>query len=276
MTEESFKGGKGGALSGNRVVKEGRRMMSRRRGDGIHLLRSLTPGEDTTGCCVCCSAPACCPMLSVMPCCDHSKYIVAHRDASKYVFVRENSLEWNAPEIVWESGSWLGIDPCMYTVLDNPQVVYFDDPIFDYISDQTRCCNETRTCLNGGNGEIVHLDSRCFWGMCYRSHSPCPCVPTFAPLACFPCARRKIIYLKDAAEGIHAIKQAVRNAREHDTLYHVPSDSDEWSNIVSGRSMKDGKVGGAPGGRDGDADDASPSAEQYAPVDVEIPAHWVD
>lgn len=243
-------------LGGKRVVKEGRRMMSRRREDGIHLLKSLTPGLHSTGCCVCCSAPACCPMCSALICCDHSKYIVAQRDASKYVLVRENSLEWNEPEIVWEGGNCFGIDPCLYGVQDNPQVVYYDDPMIDEISDQTRWCNETRTCLNGGSGERVQLTSTCFFGICYRASFPCPCVPVCVPTALFPCARRRVLYLKDAAEGIHEIKNAVRNAREHDPLYQ--DQTEDWHRIVA-----------AGAGEDVDADaDADSDPENTSAVEI--------
>ena len=221
LTKQSSK------LDGNKVVNAKRRMMSRRRADGIRLLRSLAPGQQKTGACVCCAAPSCCPMCSIFLCCDDAKYIAQKRDASKYVFVRENSLEWNEPEIVWKTGSCLGMDPCMYVIQDNPEVVYYDDPMFEEISDQTRWCNETRTCLLGGRGEVVRFTSTCFYGLCYRSAYPCPCVPVCFPRWLFPCARERELYLEDASEGIHAIRNAVRNAREHDTLYQDVDHGDQ-------------------------------------------------
>ena len=43
------------------------------------------------------------------------------------------------------------------------------------------------------------------------------------------------IYLQDAAEGIHVIRQAVRNAREHDPLYSFSENADaaRWSEMTS-------------------------------------------
>ena len=153
----------------------------------------------------------------------------------QYVFVRENSVEWNEPEINWQEGNVCGIDPCMYGVQDNPQVIYYDDPMFDEISDKTRWFNETRTCLCGGHGERIELTSSCCYGLCYRASYPLPCVPICVPTSFFPCARRREIYLQDAAEGIHEMKKAVRNAREHDPLYQ---DVDKWDLQNSGSGSR--------------------------------------
>lgn len=81
------------------VHNSGRRMMSRRDGNAISIIRALSPGVHTNGCCVCCSAPACCPLFSVLPCCSDPEYILVKRQSSKYVYIRENSLEWNDPEV---------------------------------------------------------------------------------------------------------------------------------------------------------------------------------
>jgi len=153
-------------------------------------------------------------------CCDDAKYVVQARDASKYVFVREHSLEWNEPQVVFQTGTCMGVDPCMYVIQDNPNVMYYDDPMFNDISDRTRWCNEWRTCMFGGRGEVVRFTSTCFYGLCFRSSWPLPCVPVCFPVSCLPCAREREIYLDDAAAGIHEIKSALRNAREHDPLYH--------------------------------------------------------
>ena len=42
--------------------------------------------------------------------------------------------------------------------------------------------------------------------------------------------------MHDAAEGIHELKKAVRNARQHDPLYADPdiSDGDRWNELVDG------------------------------------------
>jgi hypothetical protein len=96
----------------------------------------LESGQDDDGCFVCCSAPACLPLLGILPCFRNPEYIIAKHESSKYVYIRENSLEWNTPNIVLSGGACCGIDPCMYTVRDHVHVLYYDDPVFDHLSDQ--------------------------------------------------------------------------------------------------------------------------------------------
>jgi len=50
-------------------------------------------------------------------------------------------------------GLCCGVDPCEYDVQDNISVLYFDDKMFERITDQTRFCNECRTCMFGGKGK---------------------------------------------------------------------------------------------------------------------------
>jgi len=171
-----------GKLDGSKVVNNARRMMSRRRADGVRLLRSLVPGSHKSGACVCCSAPSCCPMCSICMCCDDAKYIVQQRDSSKYVFVREHSLEWNEPQVVFQTGSCLGVDPCMYVVQDTPHLIYYDDPMFNDISDRTRWCHEWRTCMFGGRGEVVRFTSTCFYGYVHAMRCS-QCMPCDASMA---------------------------------------------------------------------------------------------
>ena len=134
----------------NSYTNMGRRMMSRKGKGKIRIMTSLSPGQKTPGCLVCCNAPACCPMISVCPCCNDSEYIHVKKESSKYIYIRENSIEWNDPSVVMKNGSCCGIDPCLYDIQDNVKVIYFDDPSFSRITDQTRFCNECRTCLFGG------------------------------------------------------------------------------------------------------------------------------
>lgn len=56
---------------------------------------SITPGKPIDGCLICCSAPACCPAFTICPCCGDAEYIKHRRQASTYIYIRENSLEWN-------------------------------------------------------------------------------------------------------------------------------------------------------------------------------------
>lgn len=195
-----------------------RRMMSRKSVSAMGILTVLEPGEDVPGCCICCKAPACCPIFSILPCCDDAEYVVVKREASKYIFIRENSIEWNDPEIVLKNGNCFGLDPCVYDVQDHVKVLFFDDPVFERITDQTRMCNETRTCLCGGRGDRIQLDSPCFCGICYRASSPCLFVPICLPSSCIPCALRYEIYTTDAQKGLYEIKK-VRSHALATTLY---------------------------------------------------------
>ena len=199
----------------------GRRMMSRKKKNQVKVLHSLTPGIDTNHWLVCCTAPTCFPLCSMcFPCCNEPEYITVKRQASKYVFIRENSIEWNEPKIVMKSGPCFGIDPCIYEIQDNVRVLYYDDPIFNRITDQTRCLNECRTCLCGGKGERIQIDAPCCFNLCQRSHTfPCPFVPVCLPTLLFPCALKHEIYVDDAQRGMYEIK-AAREAAIKNPLYN--------------------------------------------------------
>jgi hypothetical protein len=105
------------------VKNIGRKMMSRKNNSKIKILSSLSPGKNTPGCLVCCGAPACCPLLSICPCCNDSEYIYIKRESSKYVYIRENSIEWNSPEVIMKHGYCFGVDPCVYDIQDHVKVV---------------------------------------------------------------------------------------------------------------------------------------------------------
>ena len=192
--------------------------MSRLNNKSIKVLQSLNPGKQTNGCFVCCSAPDCCTVCSLCPCCSDSEYIAVRKESSKYIFIRENSLEWNEPKIVMKNGTCCGIDPCVYDIQDNVKILYFDDPIFDRLTDQTRSCNECATCLFGGNGERLLIDSPVCCGLCQRATFPfiltCSCCSSY----CFPCMLQHNIYLEDAQKGLYEIKKA-RNACLNNDFY---------------------------------------------------------
>ena len=196
---------------------KGRRMHSRADDMYLEIMDSLSPGKITNGCCVCCHAPSCCAICSLCPCCDDTEYILLKREASKYIYIRENSIEWNNPAVTFTSGSCCGIDPCLFDVNDRINVIYFDDPMLQRLANTTRTCNECRTCLCGGRGERIQISASCCCGLAYRATCPCPCmcVPICCPTALFPCAMRHEIYLEDANQGIYALKEAMRSAQEH-------------------------------------------------------------
>jgi len=199
-------------------INIGRRVISRKENDNIKVLQSLIPGKNTPGCFVCCSAPDCCTICSLCPCCSDSEYIAVRKESSKYIYIRENSLEWNEPRIVMKYGTCCGIDPCVYDIQDNVKVLYFDDPIFDRLTDQTRSCNECATCLFGGNGERLLIDSPVCCGICQRATFPFICAFSFCTSYCCPCMLQHNIYLEDAQKGLYEIKKA-RNACLKNDLY---------------------------------------------------------
>lgn len=169
-------------------------------------------GKLTSGCLVCCAAPSCCPLCAMCPCFGDAEYVQVLREASSYINIRENSLEWNEPIVVMKEGLCCGVDPCMYDVQDNVKVVYFDDVMFDRMTDKTRCCHECRTCLFGGRGERLRIDAPICCGCCQRGSMPCPCVPVCCPSAICPCLLRHEIHMKDAQQGLYEIKKARVNA----------------------------------------------------------------
>jgi hypothetical protein len=90
--------------------------------------------------------------------------------------------------------------------------------MFDRITDQTRFCNELLTCLCGGNGERIRIDSPTCCGCCQRGAAPCICVPSCCPKWICPCMLRHEIYVHDAQKALYEIKKA-RKAAANNELY---------------------------------------------------------
>jgi hypothetical protein len=80
------------------------------------IIQAIPPASRMTSCYVCCKAPSCCACVSTCPCCEHPEYITMKVEESTYIYIRENSLEWNDPQIVFKSGNCCGIDICLYDV----------------------------------------------------------------------------------------------------------------------------------------------------------------
>ena len=211
--------------AGSSLLNHGRKVMSRLDRDHIQVITSLSPGQHTDGCLVCCTAPSCCPLCAFCPCCGDAEYIAMKRNASTYIYIRENSLEWNEPEIVMQPGVCCGIDPCLYDVQDHVQVLYFDDVVFDRITDQTRFCNECRTCVFGGRGERIRMDSPMCCSCCQRGSFPCVCVPICCPKALCPCILRYEIYLEDAQKAVYEIKKAREATMTHEVYGWVEKEN---------------------------------------------------
>ncbi len=52
-------------------------------------------------------------------------------NSSRYIYVRENSLEFNNPSMQATKGRCCGASCCELSVKDNVTVLYFDDEHFD-------------------------------------------------------------------------------------------------------------------------------------------------
>lgn len=186
---------------------------SRSNKNNIKIIKSLRPGKITDGCIVCCTAPSCCQGLTICPCCGDSEEIRLKRESSSYIYLRENSIEWNHPKLILSSGSCIGVDPCLFDIQDNITTLYYDDIRFQNIHDNTRFCNEFLTCLIGGYGEsiIISPATHCF---CFeRGYFPCPLIPTCIPSSICPCSMKKELYLHDAQNGIGLIKSELERIK---------------------------------------------------------------
>lgn len=106
-------------------------------------------------------------------------------------------------------------------------VLYFDDPMFDRLTDQTRLCNEFRTCCCGGSGERVRIDAPFCFDLCLRGTTPCCCIPVCCPNALCPCILRHEIYVEDAQRGLYEIKRARHTALNPVILGTGPKESME-------------------------------------------------
>ena len=134
-------------------IVEDRLMMSRANASFITVTNVVPHGVKTYGCLACCYAPEVCPGCAALPCIRDPKYIIKEMEASKYIYIRENSLEWNAPTKMNKEGNCFGSSCCYFRALDHVNVIYFDDPMFDRINDKTPCCNDFKSWCCGGEGE---------------------------------------------------------------------------------------------------------------------------
>ncbi|GMI36650.1 hypothetical protein TrRE_jg3980 [Triparma retinervis] len=188
-------------------------MMSRINASAITVTEIIPHGVTSYGCCACCYAPDSCPGCAVCPCIKDPKYIVKEMEASKYIYVRENSIEWNQPVKISKEGDCCGVSCCLFRAQDQISVLYFDDPLFDNITDKSRCCNDCITFCCGGEGELVQIDAKFCCGCCYRA------IPPFffgVPVCCGSCCPiiKHKIWVAKASDAIRSIKGARDNAKE--------------------------------------------------------------
>lgn len=174
----------------------------------VRLLHIITPGIRVKGCCKCCHAPDYCPILSYCCCFDYPAYVVNKVNSSRYIYVRENSLEWNNPLIQQDKGTCCGVSCCDLAVLDDVSVLYFDDLYFDSVKNGTRYCNDCQTFWFGGRGERVTIQSRFCLGMCKRGKGTMLCVPSCCPEICCPCVASADLWVEDAENAAILIRNA--------------------------------------------------------------------
>lgn len=167
------------------VVNVARPILSRSRADRITLTHELQAGRSTPGCLTCCYAPKGCPCLSsCLPCYDLPESLVERLETSKYVFIRENAVEFNDPYLTWRVGPMCRWSACCVSsccaarVQDRVTVLYFDDIMFGRVRNKTKWGHRLRTFLCGGRGERLRIDATSCGGMCVHASTPCcHCVP---------------------------------------------------------------------------------------------------
>jgi hypothetical protein len=176
--------------------------------NGAVLITPEPTGTAAQNCCVCCRAPACCACCSIMPCCENPEYISTKLQASRYIYIRENSLEWNEPQIVFRPGNCCGFDICQYDVQDAVTVLFYDDAAFEHIYDGSGCLNDVLIYCCGGNSESVTFAAKLCYGCCYRSKFCGPAWPICCPQAFIPCATVYTVYPNDSLHFLHELKKA--------------------------------------------------------------------
>jgi hypothetical protein len=172
----------------------------------VKILNLIQPGKEETGCLTCFYAPPHYPAIisHITPCIDYPEYILREVRASQYIYIRENSIEYNSPSIQPARSNnftqdilCCGNSSTDLVVLDHISVIYYDDILMDEVRNDTRICNPMQTFCCGGYGEEVRLESTFCGGLCYRVRGggsvgccrPC-CVPVGCPDCLCPCAAR--------------------------------------------------------------------------------------
>eukprot|EP01082_Thalassiosira_pseudonana_P003365 g2399.t1.1.5e174189 g2399 g2399.t1 contig12:17167-18054(-) len=187
-------------------IVEDRPMISRSCGDRVKITHTIEPGKEETGCITCFYSPPEYPILAKCPCFDYPEYIVNEIKASQYIYIRENSIEYNQPTLQPSKATTplttifcCGHSPSSLSVRDSITTIYFDDVLMDSVRNDTRMFHPLHTFCCGGRGEEVRLESRFCGDVCYRGRSldgfgsGCcclVCVPVGCPECLCPCAAR--------------------------------------------------------------------------------------
>mmetsp|Transcript_27662 Transcript_27662/g.39562 ORF Transcript_27662/g.39562 Transcript_27662/m.39562 type:complete len:246 (-) Transcript_27662:1698-2435(-) len=208
-------------------IVEDRFMLSLTSADRIHITNMIVPGTREAGCLgPCCHSPDDCPHSAwLCPCgfVDYPEHALKKMNASRYVRVRENSIEWNNPSLRFAQCCSTDLE-----VMDNVHVMYFDDSQFSEIKANVRLCHNFRSFCCGGSGEPVDIEQTCFFGLCLRGRSTICCfLPTFCPTESLasgcccsvPCPcwgdwmARRVLWVEDANSTAKIIKDARDHAR---------------------------------------------------------------
>ena len=195
-------------------IVEDRRMLSRASGDRVRITHTIEPGRRTPGCLTCCYAPESCSPLRCLPCFAPPEDVVNQMSSSRYIYVRENSLEWNNPSMQPARGRCCGRTCCRLSVVDDVTVLYFDDMNFDGVRNGTRRCNDCLTFCCGGGGEQVRMESDFCFGGCVRGRGNVICVPVCCPEPCCPCLVKNELWVEDATVAVDIISQARDSAHK--------------------------------------------------------------
>jgi hypothetical protein len=200
-------------------IVEDRLMLSRTAADRVHITHTIEPGNREQGCLTCCFSPDYCPYCVHFGCggicttnsgcgCDYPEYAVNQLNASLYVNVRENSVEWNEPSLRYKRCCSNRME-----VMDGVSVVYFDDSQFGEIRTRARWCSLFPTFCCGGKGEQLLIEKTCCCGICLRGKRLCcVLVPSCLGDCCCirDCVARRSIWVEDA----EAAKRVISEARD--------------------------------------------------------------
>jgi len=139
--------------------------------------------------------------------------IVNEMNASRYIYVRENGIEWNSPSMQPAKGTCCGQSCTELAVMDNITVLYFDDINFDDVRNDTRCCNTCMTFCCGGRGEQVQIESTFCFSCCIRGRDNRTCIPVCCPDLCCPCIVKSELWVEDAPAAVKIIRDARDDAK---------------------------------------------------------------
>jgi len=203
-------------------IVEDRLMLSRTSADRYRITHTIKPGSREQGCLTCCYSPDQCPFCVYLGCggcfgadsgcgCDYPEYAVKQMNASAYVVVRENSLEWNDPVLRYKACCSNRLE-----VMDRVSVMYFDDSQFVELRRRKRWCNLFTNFCFGGRGEQLLIEKSCCFGMCLLGRRNCCFLAPscLGDLICIRgCVARRSIWVEDSEAAKRIITEARDNAK---------------------------------------------------------------